>query len=365
MIKKLTALLIALAMMLGMFSKPTFAAHQELPFDIKPVLPKNQNPNVTSYIAINANSTPLEQELEFIVTNRSSKTQKLEIKVVDAYTSPNGTVQYTNEKPENSNIIDKKYKLTNYLKINEKDVVVFKPKEEKRIKTKLKVDEKLQGVLLGGVSFQLFEEGKKVKQSNSTFQINNKIKMDIGVMITFSDFKEKFDIQIGDPYVDPMPAYFAVRLPVTFNVPLLKKLNLDYEVLYKGKQLFANKRNFDFAPKTKTNIALAWEHDEIKKNEIYVLKGTLSYNLDGKTFKIPFEKEFKYTPDKKYGIDLDVLKTPEVKDSSLWWLLLIAIVILTIVIYYRKKKQDKQKVKQIENVIEPIVKETENIENNK
>lgn len=279
------------------FTMPIYTNANGIPFNIHPILPKNQDSDVTSYISIQADSA-LNQELEFVVKNYQDSEQMIEINVVNAYTSPNGVVQYTNKELENSDITDEAYKMTNYLTLEGDNQITLKANEEKRIKTKLAVD-KLEGILLGGVSFKTVKEGDVLKGENASFQIDNEINMVVGVKIDFGTNKE-IAISIDEPFVDPMPAYYAIRLPVSLDAPLLKKLMLDYEVLQDNELLFEGNGEFDFAPMTKSELILAWEHDKIVENKPYVLKGVFKYKGIDKVEKtLEFEKEFIFKNEKK------------------------------------------------------------------
>lgn len=334
--KRKIVISLSLVLMLITFIMPSFSHASGIPFDVKPILPDNQEPNITSYISIKPDSKSLDQNLEFTIKNNESKEKEIEINVVNAYTSPNGVVQYVKKEQENSRIVDDSYKLTNYLSLEGDNKITLKGNEERKIVTKLNVDE-LDGVVLGGVSFKTVSEGKVKEQENASFQINNEINMVIGVMIDFGTDK-KVAINIGDPYVDPMPAYYAVRLPVSLETPLFKELKLDYKVLHKDKELFSNKSKYDFAPMTETNIALAWEHEEIKPNTPYILKGVFTYkDIDGKEKTLEFEKEFIFKDEKQENVFAS-LTTPIVEGNFPYWLVALAVLLTLLVVYYVRKR---------------------------
>ena len=337
MFAKKAPFIASLLMIVSFIIMPMKSDASGIPFDVKPVLPSNQDPDVTSYISINAESESVNQELEFVLKNHKDVEQTVEINVVDAYTSPNGVVQYVEEEMDNTEIIDDRYKMTNYLKLDGENKIVLKPNEEKTIKTKLDVGG-LEGVLLGGVTFKTVEEGEIIEQDKSTFQIDNEIKMVIGVKVDFGT-ERNVEIEIGEPFVDPMPAYYAVRLPVTLNAPLLKKLDLDYQIIKDGETLFEGEGEYDFAPMTKTELSLAWEHEKIEEKTPYVLKGTLSYkDVDGEEKTLDFEKEFVFEGDEQDG-SLKTLTVPIIeKDVSILPFVLILVIVLLGVLFIRHNK---------------------------
>lgn len=337
MFAKKAPFIASLLMIASFIIMPMKSNASGISFDVKPVLPSNQDPDVTSYISINAESESVNQELEFVLKNHKDVEQTVEINVVDAYTSPNGVVQYVEEEMDNTEIIDDRYKMTNYLKLDGENKIVLKPNEEKTIKTKLDVGG-LEGVLLGGVTFKTVEEGEIIEQDKSTFRIDNEIKMVIGVKVDFGT-ERNVEIEIGEPFVDPMPAYYAVRLPVTLNAPLLKKLDLDYQIIKDGETLFEGEGEYDFAPMTKTELSLAWEHEKIEEKTPYVLKGTLSYkDVDGEEKTLDFEKEFVFEGDEQDG-SLKTLTVPIVeKDVSILPFVLILVIVLLGVLFIRHNK---------------------------
>src|SRR5690606_24247609 len=159
-----------------------------------------------------------------------------EISIVDAYTSPSGVIQYVNESSENSEIVNEHYKISRYIE-SENDTVTLNQGESKTVSIQLDV-EQMEGVLLGGVNFSAVEKGEEVKEADSTFQINNQINMVIGVMASFETDKETSFI-IGEPTIDPMPSYYAIRLPITIDAPVLQQnVLIQYEVLHEDKQIF-------------------------------------------------------------------------------------------------------------------------------
>lgn len=332
MFAKKAPFIASLLMIASFIIMPMKSNASGISFDVKPVLPSNQDPDVTSYISINAESESVKQELEFVLKNHKDVEQTVEINVVDAYTSPNGVVQYVEKEMDNTEIIDDRYKMTNYLKLDGENKIVLKPNEEKTIKTKLDVGG-LEGVLLGGVTFKTVEEGEVIEQDKSTFQIDNEIKMVIGVKVDFGT-ERNVEIEIGEPFVDPMPAYYAVRLPVTLNAPLLKKLDLDYQIIKDGETLFEGEGEYDFAPMTKTELSLAWEHEKIEEKTPYVLKGTLSYkDVDGEEKTLDFEKEFVFEGDEQDG-SLKTLTVPIIeKDVSILPFVLILVIVLLGVLF--------------------------------
>ena len=246
-----------------------------IPFIVEPILPDNQDEVVNSYISIISDSNNLNQNIEFKVTNESEIEQNIYIKVVDAYTSPNGVIQYVEEESDNSTITNDNYKLSKHLTLPENQVTL-KPGETKIITSSLDVND-LEGTLLGGVSFSTTGKSEEYEKNDTSFKINNEINMVIGVMVTFKNQTE-IDFTIDEPYLDPMPSYYAIRLPISLDAPLLVNgTEIKYIVKHNDKELFSGQKEFSFAPLTKVNMAIPFEYEEIINNEIYDVLGEIIY----------------------------------------------------------------------------------------
>lgn len=315
-----------------------FAESNSIPFTVEPILPDNQDKDTKSYISVSSASNTLVQQLQFKLTNVSNETKEIKISIVDAYTSPNGVIQYVNEPSENSEIVNEQYKLSNYLTY-ERDVISIAKDETKVIATELDVDG-LEGSLLGGVSFSVMEEGDEIVESDSTFLINNEINMIIGVLVNFATEQDAVFI-MDSPYLDPMPAYYAIRIPLTLDAPILQQdVQLTYEVRYNNETLFENEKNFDFAPYTKTNISLPFEHNEIVPNEEYTVVGALMYeNKQGDRITEPFEETFIYEKENDVNTAMNTLSAPIEKGSFPKWPLLLFVIPFVVILYILRKKR--------------------------
>lgn len=326
--KKKIGILFA-AIMVGLFSlvSNVFADNVGVPFEIKPVFTAEQEEGVANYISIKVDGNSKEDVFEFSLKNRADESKEVVIKVVDAYTSPNGVVQYTDIETENSMITDDNHKLSTHLTLDGESIITLKGGEERIITTRLNA-KNVQGILLGGLSFQLYEEGAEKEDEESSFKINNKINMVVGVMVEFNSDKD-VNIILDNPYVDPMPSYYAIRLPITMDAPLFKKVAMDYEVLKDGKSLFIGKTDYEFAPMAKAKVSIPWEAETIKGNESYQLRGNLEYtNKKGETQKQPFDFNFEYSPnDSAVGNITNTLTRPFEEESLPWTMGIIMVVV--------------------------------------
>lgn len=333
-------ILLILFAFIGTTGSIAFAdSKEEQPFTIYPVLPANQDTDVQSYISINTSDDALKQKIAYEIENNTDKPLDMRIEPLNAVTSPNGVIHYTNEDEVNAKIINENYRLVDYISVV--DSVTIQPGE--RITVKALVDipkSKIDGTVLGAIGFQVTEKGAIHKKEKMTFQINNETNVIMGVQVNFGTDK-KADFQIDKPYVDPMPSYYAVRLPVTSSTPLIMSdVLLKYEVLDENnKQLFKNEdRVFKFAPNTKTNIVIPWNSDSIEKGKTYTLKGSLNFNDKS----IEFEKTFTYKGDAVDVPDGQDFDTPTTESNTFWlWLLLGLAVLLGAILYVIYKNKNK------------------------
>lgn len=302
-----------------------------VPFVVSPILPSNQDDGIQSYISITSDK-PLNQKLRFLIENKQDKTQTIHIEPVNAYTSPNGMVEYLSDadKNKNSTIIDDSYKMKKYLTLKTDSTITLKPDQKRVVAVKLATDG-LDGSLLGGVSFQTYIDRDTSDKSSMTIQ--NKLNQVIGVVVNHSTNK-KVKFSFGDAYIDPMPSYYVVRLPITQHSPLLvTNATVDYQVEFQGKKLFGSVKKIDFAPMTQANFAIPFASKTIEQNKPYTLKGTLTYtDTHGKKQSVSFKKVFEFDGNGKSDGNGHAFKLPFVKGVSYWWLLLL-LLILPIIAY--------------------------------
>lgn len=313
----------------SMISFMNTAHAEDLPFDVIPILPENQVKDIDNYIYIdNSDSKSIDQNLEFSIINVSSEGQKVYVESVNAYTSPNGGVQYTDKESENSIISDKDYILNNHLKYAE--TIDLKANETKTISVPMHI-QNLSGTLLGGLRFSTVDEAESKKiEKGTSINIENKINMIIGVMVDFEkDPEQKAEFSIGDSYIDSMPSYFSVRLPMELKTANLQSnTELDYNVKDKdGKSIFSGKKSLNFAPMTRVNVSIPFESDEIEDGAEYEVSGSFK-DSDGNVQE--FGSKFVYVMDKESSTTVKPtnLKTPVVKkDQSMLFLVIIVVVV--------------------------------------
>lgn len=311
--------------------------------DVIPVFPENQDPKIKNYISINTNEKHFKQNIEFIITNRSKKQVTIQIEKLNAINSSQKGIQYTTETEENgSRLLDERYALAKYIKIDKQ--ITLKGKERKKIQAEIDIP-KLDGTILGAIGFKTLHNTQEI--NDGQLQIRNELNRVIGVQINLvkNAVNDNPVFVVHKPYIEPMPAYYVIRLPIGLQSSLLlKDVLLKYKVFdSKGSLLFGSKdeQPFNFAPNTYTPFILPWQHDKLKENEKYVLKGELQYAKD----KFTFEKTFKFETANVMTETNNIGRPDIIQDYSFYiWLVVLLIFVGGVAIYYlrRRKKQNSE-----------------------
>lgn len=321
---------------------PSISA-EKLLVDVSPIFPENQDPKIKNYFSINTNETHFKQTISFILTNNSNNDVTIQIEPLNALNSSNKGIQYTSKVEENyTRLLDEQYALAKFIQIDKK--VTLKGGETKRIHGEIDIP-KLDGTILGAVSFKTLNDAKETKQNQ--ISIHNEINRIIGVQINLQ--KELKNIkpifEVLEPYVEEMPAYFVIRLPIELKSSLLmKNVLLEYEVFdSKENLLFKSKEEqpFNMAPNTYTSFALPWQYETIKENDEYIIKGELKYEGGS----ITFNKTFKYEKKQVQGNGNQFGKPKVLKDNTTFLILAVVLLIAFIgigVIYFMKKRRNEK-----------------------
>lgn len=324
----LVLLVSVFAILLG--SLQVNADNTGIPFRADLLIPQGQDEGIEDYVSITANGNSVSEELEFTLVNNEDKDKEIIVEVVDSYTAPGGIVQYSAVGPEDSEITDENYKMSKYVTLEE-NVIKLKAGETKNVKLNLNI-EKLDGVILGAVSFKEKEE-EKIAEDNgndkSDFTIESEVNIIIGIKVDFGT-KQLVEMEIGDPFVEVMPALHIVRLPMELKNTSPKKFNFNYKVEKEGSVMFEDEMNIDFASKSKAHIRLPWRAESIESGATYTLKGTLAYtDLDGKEKTIDVNKIFEYKTN-SYEEVIENIFSPTVEGGGItkYLILIIALVLI-------------------------------------
>lgn len=330
----------------GLGNSKVFAQETSgMPFTVEPVLPSNQDKNIENYISVSTDENSITQELRYKVRNTSSKTQVIQVNILNAYTSANGVIEYKSEETKDNQIIDQDYEFQEYAQ--SPDSITLESGQTKIVSVDVNV-EKLKGTLLGAVSFKSEGSKENTNQEGISLEVTNEINSVYGVAINLPSNEDAPDFIVGEAFLDTMPSYYVFRLPITLNSPvLLQDIDLAYEVDLEGEKLFSSETNFDYAPMTKTNFSIPYEYEELLKDKPYTLKGEVTYiDQNGEKQVQQFEQVIEYK-DKEDGLNglITQLKIPLEKNGAAYWVIpffLIPLIILFIFLFYRRKKKKKE-----------------------
>lgn len=351
--KKALGLLTLVITVFFVFTSVGFAAEDEEILKIKPILPSNQNSEVTSYINIDTDKSSLKQDLEFSVTNTSDKPIKVAINPLNAITSLSGSISYTFNSDEFKGI-DVNYRLADNIKMP--STVQLQPSETRIVKGELDVDG-IKGTVLGAVGFEIVDEKdhSDIKlEKGTTVNITNRLVQVLGVQVNFKEKEEFKKLTVGEPYFSIYPSLYIVNLPVTnSNSDIYKDSEITYEVLDSdGNSLFKSDKPMkaNLTPKSEMLLGLVWEADKVYKDGVYTVQGTIKYDGDK---EVHFGKKLKLESKKTVDYSNNSSKKPELVDKPNWGILVIGIVLglflalLFLFLIKRKKKREEQESEEI------------------
>lgn len=331
--------LMLMVAVLGGYGSLSVSANVGGLYTVDPILPDNQDEGVRGYVSVTADGDTFKQTFDYVVTNKVDKELEFKVNKLNALTSPNGSIQYIEETDTtNSKLLDENYSMAKYMEISE-DTFTLKPGESKQISATVDISG-VTGTILGGVGVKGFEEGEFEEKEGGNFKINNEVNTVIGMVVEFGE-SDADEFIFGDPYVDMMPAYYAIRLPITYNTNNYKKgTRIHYTVYDKvGTELFKVEdvgRPHDFAPKTLANVPFPWQAEGIEKGQKYKVKGTLTYldskSTDGSETVLEFDKDFIFTGEQD-GQGGGGINVPELVKKYWYWILLLALAVGGALVY--------------------------------
>lgn len=354
----LSTLVILTALFCGVrigVSAEAIISSESIPFSITPVLPSNQSEDTDSYISVDIDTNDeFEQIFEFKITNESNDPHKIEISIVDAYTSPSGNIQYINEETENSKIIDSNYKLSNHTE-EKVSFLNIMPKESLVVPIAFKIDN-IDGQILGGISFSVANNKEEIETLEDSFSIQNEIRVISGILIN-SKSSKIVEFQLGKPYIAPMPSYYIIKTPITNNSPyLIQDAVLEYKVLLNNAELFKGSLECDFAPNTYTELSVPFDYNKIIDSKEYDVKYKLVYSVDGSEYSTEIiEEKFEYKKEENDNVEkteevninieqpkviedeLSLVRTRNVKRILISLLIFVTITFISVMLYRRRK----------------------------
>lgn len=318
---------------------PAFSQSGETPFKVAPILPENQNSEVTGYYDLKVQ--PKQQQTIYLqVENLKSTPILIRITPFNAMTSNSGEIVY-DVNAKNDRFVNLQVKLGKYI-INERKIEI-PAKASMKVPLKIILPNINKGRVLGGVHViadnEIVKDGM-LEQGKSTFQIKNQIAYVIGVNMQFPEsVSPKFSF--GEVNVDMLYGAPKLFIEMKNSAPaVIKDLNGTYVVTDdKGdKVLDGSFSSMKMAPNTKFEYPIDWIKGKVNSGT-YKLRVTAV--VDGKN--VAEEKIFVIRDSKTIEeFNKGVQKTSP--ESGLpWWSYLFMLLIIGFIFFIigRKSKKDE------------------------
>lgn len=323
-----------------MYTVPlAFAKSGEIPFKVAPVLPENQNSDVTGYYDLKVE--PNQQQNNYIlVENLKNNPITVSITPFNAMTSNNGEIVY-DVNVKNDRFVNLKVKLDKYITNDRK--IEIPAKASVKVPLKFSLPNINEGRVLGGIHVIADDETineTKIKQNKSTFQIKNQIAYVIGVNLQFpKNVAPKFSF--GEARVDMVYGAPKFFIEMKNSAPaVIKELNGTYEVTdYEGKKVLNGSfSSMKMAPNTRFEYPIDWFEGEVKSGT-YKLRVTA--DADGKNVKA--EKIFTIKEDKAIEEFNKGVQKVSPETSVPWWIYFILILVVGFIFFIIGRKSNKDK----------------------
>jgi hypothetical protein len=323
----------------------TVLATNKTPFEISPILPDNQNPDVTSYYDIKV--SPNEKiTLSTFVKNNLDKPIVAVLTPLNATTSSIGDIVYdVNGKKQQ--FLNLKVKLNNIAPM--KTSIEIPANSSISIPIEFQLPSENTGIVIGGI--HVIADGTALSETefmegNATFNIKNQIAYVIGIKMQFPTLvdpefsfgKARVDLQYGEP---------KLFIEMKNSAPaVVKDLSGTYKVSDEdGKQVLEGTfSDMKMAPNTRFEYAVNWVDGKVKPGKYNV---KLTAIVDGKDYKAQknfviketkpindFNKEAKEKADND-GVNLAIP----------WWGYALSVATVGMIFFFIGRKSKKKKYK--------------------
>lgn len=308
---------------------------------IRPIFTETQDELEDGFFSIISGSNQVSEDIKFEISNNSEESVNLDVRILNAYTSPSGVIQYEEEGTTDSLILDNNFEMKRYIEGPES--VSIDAGGEKTVSFKLE-SPVVNGQVLGGIAFV---PPTISDESSSFLQINNEIRVIYGILISGEGMSYK-GFSLKKPYIEPMPSYYVVRYPIENNSnSLLIDISMNYVVEdMKSNKIFEGREAFSMAPKTIVHAEIPFNNDKIRVNTKYRIKGTVEFEFENEPVKLDFNETFKYkNKDSAITNAKSNKEIPLAKEVGVnFWIYVIIglMVFIFIIIFLIKKNKDER-----------------------
>ncbi|MDQ0271251.1 DUF916 domain-containing protein [Cytobacillus purgationiresistens] len=253
-------------------TKPTEANTQNIPYEIKLHLPKNQVEGIKSFFDINVKPGTT-QTFEVSIQNLSPEDIKIGIESANAINSPRGGIVYKKEKGDQySFLTDDSFYMDEH--INVANEIVIGPHQSKKIPVVVNIpDSREKGTLLGGIIFKdLTERERNVSKESGQLSLKGKIELAqaLGIKMNLSSSAETIPLDVNNASnrVIPSGAFIEFELENS-NADIVEDISFSYKVIDKKENMIFKGEipEFNVAPKAKVSMEIPWTGETYQPGE--------------------------------------------------------------------------------------------------
>lgn len=245
-------------------------------YSVKPIFNSDQNQEVSNYYSVEVDGE-LKNQYDVEITNNSDMPLSLTVESLNAYTGPYGLIQYGRGKDKQSEVLFVQEKnFTNYVDIL--DIITIEPNSVGTFTFDVDIP-KLDGTILGALSFKTLTQGEQTGNKKVSIQINNEINNIIAFEADFGNHVLS-SIEFGKSTIFHSESDTHVNLPIDiFSNYLIEGAELNYVVTdSQGKELFTSGDNpiiVHLVPTTEFELHIPWNYNRIDPEEVYSLTGSI------------------------------------------------------------------------------------------
>lgn len=301
-------------------------------YSVTPILPENQNPNVSSYFDLTV--TPNQnQNLQLKVRNNTDENQKYKIYVNTAITNQNGIIDYSVS--EFDKVESMEISLKECINLGKPQIEV-PANSEKKVLLELNVPvEPFKGIVLGGVTIEpIVEEGNE--------GVGNVFTRTLAIQLSESSTKIVPKLKGGRVSVSQENLRNNVKFELQNSTPtIISKIKAEIAITKKGHKMSVleqTKEQLSFAPNSKFNLMTEWNQQFEPGKYVYRI-----HLNDEEGNNWIFTKDFKIKEEESEK--LNQMSVDEKKSSSKNYFLYIVIIFVILSMWIISKKIKKNKVK--------------------
>ncbi|HGW6169571.1 TPA: DUF916 and DUF3324 domain-containing protein [Enterococcus faecalis] len=262
---------------------PSFAVEETGSYTIEGVPNKNQIDADLGYFYLHEDPGS-EDSVKVKLVNTSNKDIKLQVKLTNANTNSNGIIDYTGQIKDHESL---KVPLTSIAKVTQSEVVVPKQSE---VESEIKIimpNNKLSGVIIGGIIVSKVEDQNEQKKQNV---LSNTYGYTLGLVLTNEnsvDMEKNVSVKLDKvgPVLSNGKKIIQANI-LNANPFIFSKANIKGEIIDKDSNEVIKKEeinNVNIAPYSVFPMQFDWGKNDLKPG-IYTFKGIVK--VEDKEWKL-------------------------------------------------------------------------------